>query len=138
MRTLTLLLDRGADPRRGQLICHAAGRGAEYGGAAAALAMLLERDASSGDDDSGRERFDLNARMYDSDEASRVQLAFMRLGSLLHFAAEAGDGEAVEFLISKGADPRLRDPKGRTPRDCAALKGFVEVEDLLAKAEAEA
>ena len=46
-------------------------------------------------------------------------------------AAENGRVQAVKCLISKGADPALRDNIGRNSLDWASLCGHVDVIELL-------
>lgn len=45
----------------------------------------------------------------------------------IHLAASFGSLEAVELLVSKGANIRILDDFGKTPRDCAQQFGHFEV-----------
>ncbi len=49
----------------------------------------------------------------------------------LHFAAESGQTDIVEFLIAKGADVDAKNIKGETPLQFAADNGHKEVVELL-------
>ena len=51
-------------------------------------------------------------------------------GTALHFAAEDGRVEFAKWLLSKRADRKLRDWKGRTAGDVAREKVISELEDL--------
>jgi len=54
-------------------------------------------------------------------------------GTPFHLAAEEGQQQIVELLISKKADINARDNKGKTPLDWAATWGLKEIADLLRK-----
>ncbi len=45
----------------------------------------------------------------------------------LHLAALHGLGQVVRVLLRHGADPQLRDRLNRTPREIAAMRGFMDV-----------
>ena len=45
----------------------------------------------------------------------------------LHLAALHGMGQVVRVLLRHGADPNLRDRLNRTPREIAAMRGFMDV-----------
>ncbi|KAL2671367.1 hypothetical protein Neosp_013952 [[Neocosmospora] mangrovei] len=47
-------------------------------------------------------------------------------GTALHCAAETSNMEKVEFLIGRGADPNVKNEKGKTPLDLAKRNGFVD------------
>jgi len=49
----------------------------------------------------------------------------------LHKAAYEGDAEKVKELLKKGADPNIKDEKGRTPLHEAAYWGRLDVVRLL-------
>jgi WD40 repeat protein/ankyrin repeat protein len=49
----------------------------------------------------------------------------------LHFAASGGEAATVRRLLDRGADPAVRDHKGRTPLDIAEYNGWEAVEALL-------
>lgn len=46
---------------------------------------------------------------------------------VLHLAALHGLGRVVRALLQAGADPHLRDRLNRTPRDIAAMRGYMDV-----------
>jgi ankyrin repeat protein len=54
--------------------------------------------------------------------------------SALHFAARNGDRSLVELLLSKGADPSLRNKAGLTPTEEADKAGKTDVAALLRRA----
>ena len=110
---MRLLLDHGADPglanRKGTTaLMYAASRGSGGRGANAqilpaqdvidAIALSLERGAN------------LNA----ADETGQTAL---------HLAAAAAEESVVKFLADKGANPLLKDQKGRTPLDAVLAGG---------------
>ena len=49
----------------------------------------------------------------------------------LHVAAEYGHKEVVLYLLSSGADARMRDKYDRTPSDYARLRGHAAIVALL-------
>jgi hypothetical protein len=49
----------------------------------------------------------------------------------LMWAAGYGKVECVELLLERGADPRLRDDRGKTARDIAAEQGHQAVVAML-------
>ena len=54
----------------------------------------------------------------------------------LHYAARVGSIIKVRILLDRGADPLVKDDRGRTPRDHARIYGpFSAVEDVLLEAE---
>jgi ankyrin repeat protein len=48
-------------------------------------------------------------------------------------AATTNQREAVVLLLQAGADPSLRDHRGRTARDRALLEGHTALADLLGR-----
>jgi len=54
----------------------------------------------------------------------------------LHYAASAGRVENIKLLLAHGADPKVADKKGETPRRQAKLQGYADIEELLKTAEA--
>ncbi|KAH7050058.1 hypothetical protein B0J12DRAFT_663101 [Macrophomina phaseolina] len=52
-------------------------------------------------------------------------------GTALRTAARLGHVETVKYLLDKGADPGLRDARGRTARELAKAKGNIEAVSLL-------
>lgn len=53
----------------------------------------------------------------------------------LHLAALHGLGKIARALLQAGADPHLRDHLNRTPRDIAAMRGYMDVAAELAMGE---
>ncbi|MFH1113966.1 MAG: ankyrin repeat domain-containing protein [Pseudomonadota bacterium] len=53
--------------------------------------------------------------------------------TLLFYSAVKGDAPAVQFLLSKGADPKCTNKNGCTPMDCAKAKGHKAVVSVLEK-----
>ena len=53
------------------------------------------------------------------------------LGTALHIAARKGKKEAVELLLESGADPTLKDTKGKTAFQVACEAGHSEIAQLL-------
>jgi ankyrin repeat protein len=45
----------------------------------------------------------------------------------LHTAAQLGDADLIELLLSHGADPRAKSDDGKTPADLAAAQGHAEI-----------
>lgn len=122
LSTIRLLLDRGADVQKGELLQHAAERRTEV---VDVLDLLLENGAP------------LNARMYENHYFSYSLYCFMCLGTVLHRAADLGKVDAVRFLISRGIDVTVRDASGRTALDFAQESGYPEIIELLQPATGE-
>lgn len=55
----------------------------------------------------------------------------------LHIVADRRDLTWIEFLLTKGANPNIRDNRGRTPLVLATQKGFVEGVEALVKGGAQ-
>lgn len=51
--------------------------------------------------------------------------------SLLHIAAQNGDGQTVELLLKAGFDPNVLGDMGSTPLHCAKAKQRTEIVALL-------
>jgi ankyrin repeat protein len=115
LQTIHALFDREADVSKGQLIHHAVERD---DGVIEVLRLLLEKGAS------------LNAKMYEQHQASWNLQCFKGLGTPLHSAVVLGKLDVVVFLLEEGADPDVRDSKGRLPVDCAMRYGHPELVEL--------
>jgi ankyrin repeat protein len=72
------------------------------------------------------------------DEEVRLDVCDARGLGPLHLAALHGLQRVAQLLLQAGADPQLRDNAGRTPRDVAQLRGYVEIAAQLAPAAAAA
>ena len=66
------------------------------------------------------------------DEDARLDICDARGLSPLHLAAMHGLQRVAQRLLHAGADPQLRDNAGRTPREVAQLRGYVEIAAQLA------
>ena len=68
------------------------------------------------------------------DEDARLDVCDARGLSPLHLTALHGLQRVAQLLLQAGADPQLRDNAGRTPREVAQLRGYVEIAAQLAPA----
>ncbi|KAJ9221708.1 hypothetical protein DTO027B5_8911 [Paecilomyces variotii] len=105
---IRLILSRGGDVQKGQLLHHAIEREAD---AIEVLRLLVEKGAP------------INAIMYENHYPSGALFQFMRLGTALHKASALGKADVVHYLISKGADQSIKDTNGRTAMECAQMSG---------------
>ncbi|KAJ6084466.1 Ankyrin repeat protein [Penicillium sp. IBT 16267x] len=112
-----LILSRGGDVRKGQLLHHAIERQSDI---IEVLKLLIEKGAP------------INATAYE-DHPSWALFQFMGLGTPLHRASELGKVDVVRYLISKGADQNIKDAKGRIPLECAQMSNHLEVIEALEK-----
>ncbi|KAJ5246666.1 hypothetical protein N7468_001649 [Penicillium chermesinum] len=116
---IQLMLSRGGDVRKGQLLHHAIERNSDI---IAVLSLLLEKGAS------------INSTMYKDHYPSRTLSSFM-LGTPLHKAAELGKADVVSYLVSKGANLNNKDAKGRTALEYARMLNQREVIHALEKSK---
>ncbi|BES89155.1 Ankyrin repeat [Nesidiocoris tenuis] len=65
--------------------------------------------------------------IYSTDDAYRVDSQDPRGRCALHYAAEAGQLEAVEFLVQYGSKVDVGDRESMTPLHLAAVRGHVEI-----------
>lgn len=110
--TIKLMLSRGGDVEKGQLLHNAINRESDV---IKVLQLLIERGVN------------INTIMYQDDYSSWRLFYFMGLCTALHKATELGKADVVRYLISKGADPRITDANGRTAKECAENLGNGEV-----------
>ncbi|KAI2787646.1 hypothetical protein POX_f08020 [Penicillium oxalicum] len=103
---IQLMLNRGGDIRKGQLLHHAIERHSDN---ITVLSLLLGKGA------------DINSTMYEDHYPSRALFSFMGLGTPLHKAAELGKADVARYLVSKGANLHNKDGKGRTALDYAHM-----------------
>ncbi|MBE2210459.1 MAG: ankyrin repeat domain-containing protein [Xanthomonadaceae bacterium] len=61
------------------------------------------------------------------EEGASLSVQEQRGFGVLHLAALHGLGRVVRALLQAGADPHLRDRLNRTPRDIAAMRGYMDV-----------
>jgi ankyrin repeat protein len=112
---INLMLSRGGDVRRGQLLHHAVERRSE---AIEVLKLLIEKGAP------------INTTIYE-DHPSWALFHFMDLGTPLHRAVELGKADVVSYLVRNGAKLSIKDGKGRTPLECAQRLNQREVIEAL-------
>ncbi len=55
------------------------------------------------------------------------------LGTPLHYAAEEGKQDVVLFFLQKGADPSIKNTKGKTVLEIAQLLHKLKVVQILSK-----
>jgi ankyrin repeat protein len=120
LSTVKLLLDRGGDVHKGQLLHHAVERQTDT---IEVLGMLLETGAP------------LNSKMYENHYLSWRLFYFMDLGTALHKAAELGKADVVRYLVNQGADVGIKDATNRSAMDWAALNHHQEIVELLQSVE---
>lgn len=118
--TIKLLLDRGGDVHKGELLHHAVECQADT---IEVLGMLLERGAP------------LNSKMYEKHYPSWRLYYFMGLGTALHKAAELGNADVVRYLVDQGADVSIKDVTNRSAMDWAALNNHQDIAELLQSVE---
>ena len=116
LSTIKLLLDRGGDVQKGELLQHAIHRDIDV---VDVLDLLLERGAP------------LNSTMYKEHYFSWSLYHFMGLGTALHKAVELGKVDVVRYLISRGADTGVKDATGQTALDHAKEFGHSKIVELL-------
>ncbi|KAJ6155150.1 hypothetical protein N7470_005716 [Penicillium chermesinum] len=109
---IQLMLSRGGDTRKGQLLHHAIERHSDN---IAVLSLVVEKGAA------------INSTMYEGHYPSRALFSFMNLGTPLHKAVELGKVDVVRYLVSKGANPSIQDAKGRTALEYARMLNQSEV-----------
>ncbi|KAJ5640912.1 hypothetical protein N7528_000537 [Penicillium herquei] len=114
---INLMLSRGGDVQKGQLLHHTIERRSET---IEVLKMLIGNGAP------------INATMFQDHYPSWRLFYFMGLGTPLHKAAELGRVDVVRYLISEGADLTIKDANGRTAMECAQMRCQSEVIKLFA------
>ncbi|CAG7937607.1 unnamed protein product [Penicillium salamii] len=110
-----LILSRGGNVQKGQLLHHAIERNLDT---IEVLKLLIERGAQ------------VNATVSE-DYPSWVLFHFMGLGTPLHKASGLGKADVVRYLISEGACQSIKDAKGRIPLECAQISHQREVIEIL-------
>ncbi|KAJ5726497.1 uncharacterized protein N7483_007854 [Penicillium malachiteum] len=109
---IQLMLSRGGDFRKGQLLHHAIER---HSDSIAVLSILVGKGAA------------INTTMYEDHYPSRALFSFMGLGAPLHKAVELGKADVVRYLVSEGANLNIKDTKGRTALEYARMLNQREV-----------
>lgn len=115
---IKLMLNRGGDTQKGQLLHHAIDRNSDE---TTVLKLIIESGA------------DINSIMYENHEASRAMYCFMSFGTALHKAVELRKVEVVRFLISEGASLDIKDTNGLTPLEFAQTLKQQEIIQALEK-----
>lgn len=115
--TITLLFDRGGDIKRGQLLHNAVQRASPD--VLELVSFLLDRGIS------------INEIQYQNHERSWRDRFPFGLGTPLHYAAQEGKVHVVKLLLSRGADPTIKDAKGRTVLQSAEFYRQTQVAELL-------
>lgn len=121
--TIRLLFDHGGDINRGQLLHHAARREGPESDVIELMELLLSKGAP------------INGIQYANHPVSYSQLFPFSLGTPLHYAVAEGRLKVVAYLLEKGADPSIKDTKGRTAAEVAKFRGKDEVLPLLLELE---
>lgn len=101
--TIDLLLRRGGDVRKGQLVHNAVYRESNT---LKVVKDLIDRGAP------------LNSLMYQDHQASWDMFPFMR-ETPLHTALALKKADVIQYLVSKGANVNIEDCKGQTIMQCA-------------------
>ncbi|RHZ70278.1 hypothetical protein CDV55_100258 [Aspergillus turcosus] len=112
---IELMLSRGGDVRKGQLLQYAIFRATDLNDV---ISLLVDKGAP------------LNATMH-QDGHTLMRFWPMSLGTPLHIAAELGKTDAVRHLVNLGADISVKDANGRTVVEWAKKLNQTEVVRLL-------
>jgi ankyrin repeat protein len=105
--TIHMLFARGADIRQGQLLHNAVLRDGPEHEVIELVELLLGKGAT------------INEIQYENHPQTFAELQDFLLGTPLHYAAQAGKEMVVSYLLNKGADPLIRNTKGRTVIEAA-------------------
>jgi ankyrin repeat protein len=117
--TIQMLFSRGGDITRGQLLHNAVWRD---GPDTVVLVDLLLRKGAL-----------INEIQYQQHPQAFAEQSMLGLGTPLHYAVETNREDLVTFLISHGADPSIRNTKGRTAFDIADIRKNVNISQILRK-----
>jgi ankyrin repeat protein len=115
--TIKLLFDRGGNIKRGQLLHNAVQRASPD--APELVSSLLDKGIS------------INEIQYQNHAPSWRDRFPFGLGTPLHYAAQEGKVELVKLLLSRGADPTVKNTKGRTVLQSAEFYRQAQVVELL-------
>jgi len=114
---IRILFDHGGSIEHGQLLHFAAVRGLPD--RIDVLDYLLNKGAS------------INSVMYENSPDSYELERFSGLGTPLHSAAASGRLDVVNMLLSRGADPSIKNSRGKLVVEEAEYYGWSEVVDRL-------
>lgn len=115
--TIKMLFSRGADVKRGQLLHNAVFR--DSPDVIELVGMLLDMGAS------------INEIQYENHPQAFGERYAFALGTPLDYAAGEGKVELVSYLLQRGADPSIKNTKGRTVLQTAEFLQQSEVVRLL-------
>ncbi|RMZ84161.1 hypothetical protein DV738_g783, partial [Chaetothyriales sp. CBS 135597] len=118
--TIQLLLDRGGDIHKGQLLHHAVRRPTPD--RVQVLQWLW---------DLGIDKSAINKIQYQDFPVDYQLNKYSEIGTPLHDAVRYGHLDAVQWLIKHGADPMQIDPQRRLPLELAQARGQTEIADYL-------
>lgn len=113
------LFNRGGTIQRGQLLHYAAQR--ELSDRLEVLTFLLEKGCSQS----------INKIMYQDRQEDYLRNMHAGIGTPLQLAAGKGLLDVVKFLVDRGADPLIKDPRGTIALDWASEGGHTMVVDFL-------
>ena len=114
---IRLLFDHGGSIEHGQLLHFAAVR--DFPDRLDVLNYLI-----------GKGSF-VNSLMYENSADNYEQEIISGLGTPLHSAAAAGYLDMVDMLLLRGADPSIKNSRGKLAVEVAEYHGFSEVSDRL-------
>lgn len=114
---IKILFDRGGDLKQGQLLHHAVLR--EGPDDLELVGLLLDIGLP------------INEIQYQNCPQTFEECYAFALGTPLHYAAEKGKPELVSLLLQRGADPSLKNTKGRTGLETAIFLQKTEVASIL-------
>ncbi|KAI4282820.1 MAG: hypothetical protein L6R35_005305 [Caloplaca aegaea] len=114
---INLLFDHGGSIEHGQLLHFALKR--RHPDRIAVMQLLLDKGAP------------INTVMFKNRPESYEQERYSGLGTPLHSAAKTGSMDVVDFLLSRGADPSIKDSYGELAIANADYHGFSKMVDRL-------
>jgi ankyrin repeat protein len=114
-----MLFVYGADIRQGQLLYNTVLRDGPEHEVIELVELLLGKGAT------------INEIQYKNHPQTFVELQDFSLGTPLHYAAQAGKEMVVSYLLNKGADPLIRNTKGRTVIKAARYTNQLAVVQML-------
>ena len=114
---IKILFERGGDIKQGQLLHNAVFR--EGPDDVELVGLLLDMGLS------------INEIQYENHPQAFGELYAFALGTPLHYAAEENKPALVSFLLEKGADPSIKNTKGRTALQAAKFLQRFEVVSIL-------